>query len=73
MRHFQFSPVQVDIKDLFPQILNAAENVNDLENTRDYGSTIAHKNSNTKYARELYRRYWKFSKGILKIYKLPKN
>ncbi len=73
MRHFQFSPVQVDIKDLFPQILNAAENVNDLENTRDYGSTIAHKNSNTKYARELYRRYWKFSKGILKIYKLPEE
>lgn len=71
MRHFRYSPVQTNIKDLFPQILTVSENVDELENTRDYGSSLTHKDSNTKYARELYRRYWKYSKGILKIYKLP--
>ncbi len=71
MKHCQYSPVQTDIKDLFPRILLAAEDLESLENTRDYGSNLTHKNPNTLYAKELYKRYWKFSKGILKIYKLP--
>lgn len=71
MRHFKYSPVQTEVKDLFPKILFAAENVDDLENTRDYGASVSHKDSKLTYAKELYRRYWKYSKGILKIYKLP--
>jgi hypothetical protein len=73
MRHVQYSPIQTDINDLFFKILNAAENVESLENTRDYGETLVHKNSNIKYAKELYKKYWKYSKGILKIYKLPND
>jgi len=56
---------------MFPKILSAASNFETLENTRDYGKNLTHKDSNTKYAKELYKKYWKFSKGILKIYKLP--
>lgn len=73
MRYCQYSPVQIDIKDLFPNILDAAENLKDLENTRDYGNNLSHKSNNTRHAQELYKRYWKSSRGILKIYKLPTN
>lgn len=70
-RYCQYSPVQINITDMFPKILLAASNFETLENTRDYGKNLTHKDSNTKYAKELYKKYWKCSKGILKIYKLP--
>lgn len=73
MRHCQFSPVQTDVSDLIQEIIKSAEDVEKLESMRDYGSKQTHKNSNIKHADELYKKYWKYSKGILRIYRLPRN
>jgi hypothetical protein len=74
MKYAALSPIQTDISDLFPEILNLFKNIESLEKVRDYQENKTHnEESRTDYVELMKRHYWKVSKANLQIFKLPEE
>lgn len=74
MKYAALSPIQVDINDLFPEILNLFKEIDSLEKVRDYQENKTHnESSKTDYVELMKRHYWRLSKANLQIFKLPEE
>jgi hypothetical protein len=74
MKYSALSPVQTDIDDLFPTILNLFKNTESLEKVRDYQENKTHnEESKTDHVDLMKRHYWRVSKANLQIFKLPEE
>lgn len=74
MKYATLSPVQVDISDLFPKIVDLCKNIDCLEKIRDYQENKIHnESSNTDHVDLMKRHYWKSSKANLQIFKLTSD
>jgi hypothetical protein len=74
MKYAVLSPIQSDISDLFPKIIDLFKNIESLEKVRDYQENKTHnEESKTDYVDLMKRHYWRVSKANLQIFKLPED
>jgi len=72
MKYAALSPVQTDISELFPKIIDLFKNIESLEKVRDYQENKTHnEESKTDYVDLMKRHYWRLSKANLQIFKPP--